>query len=159
MIFQFYPSPRIKGFSLLELLIVISIMALLGAAGAGFYRNFVKNVEVESITKVLAGDLRTARSKAMIGEEGMKWGAHVVNSGAGSIQYYELFSTATNYAAGTVVSTTTLPFGVAFSNPAAGASKDIIFTRISGTTTPETITVVSEGSTKSIVITSIGSIN
>lgn len=147
-----------RGFSLLELLIVIAIIALLAGAGAGFYRNIVKNIEIQSVAKVLAGDLRHMRSKSMIGENGLKWGAHIVNVN-GDSHYYVLFSTATNYAGGTALATTTLSSGVAFSDPSAGTSKDIIFTKITGTTTPATIVLTSEGSTQTINVTSIGTIN
>lgn len=148
-----------RGFSLLELLIVVAIIALLGAAGAGYYRGFVKSVELQSVSKTLAGDLKHVQSKSMIGEGGFKWGAHVVNTSGGS-QYYELFSTPTNYADATksVISTTTLSTGLAFADPSAGASKDIIFTKISGTTTAATVVVVSEGKYATTTISSIGAV-
>ncbi|MCK9344624.1 MAG: prepilin-type N-terminal cleavage/methylation domain-containing protein [Candidatus Pacebacteria bacterium] len=152
------PKSHSRGFSLLELLIVIAIMAGLAAAGAGFYRNMMKSVEIQSVTKVLAGDFRSMRSKSMIGEGGLKYGVHLVNAGTNT-HYYELFNTATNYAAGTVIATTTLPFGVTFSDPSTGMSKDIIFTKISGATTATTTSLVSEGSSQTISITSIGTIN
>lgn len=148
-----------RGFSLLELIIVIAIIALLGSIGSGYYRGFIKNVELQSVSKTLAGDLKHMRSKSMIGEDGVKWGAHIVNTSGGS-QYYELFSTPTNYTDGAkdVISTTTLSTGLTFYDPGVGASKDIIFTKISGTTTPATIVVVSEGAYATTTISSIGSI-
>lgn len=159
--FSFPPvHPRSQnGFSLLELLIVVAIIALLGAAGSGYYRGFVKTVELQSVSKTLAEDLRYARSKSMIGEGGVKWGAHMVNTSGGS-QYYELFSTPTNYAdAGkAVISTTTLSVGLTFSDPIAGANKDIIFTKISGTTTATTVAVVSEGKYATTTVVGIGTV-
>ncbi len=148
-------SPR--GFSLLELLIVLAIIAVLGTAGVGYYRGFVKSVELQSVTKTLASDLRQVRSKSMIGEGGVKWGAHFVNVSGGD-QYYELFSTPTNYAGGTVTATTTLSRGLVFSDPSAGTSKDIIFTKISGTTTPAIVVILSEGQYATTTVSSIGSI-
>lgn len=148
-----------KGFSLLELLIVIAIIALLGAIGSGYYRGFIKNIELQSVSKALMGDLKHIRSKSMIGEDGVKWGAHIVNTSGGD-QYYELFSTPTNYAdiAKDVISTTTLSVGLTFSDPGAGASKDIIFTKISGTTTATTVVVVSEGTYATTTISNIGAV-
>lgn len=148
-----------RGFSLLEILIVLAIIALLGATGVGYYRGFVKGVEIQSVSKTLAEDLRLARSKSMIGEGGFKWGAHVVNTNGGS-QYYELFSTPTNYADASklVISTTTLSSGLVFSDPTAGASKDIIFTKISGTTTAATVIITSEGNYATTTISNIGTV-
>lgn len=146
-----------RGFSLLELIIVIAIIAILGTAGVGYYRGFVKEVELRSASKALASDLAYMRSKAMIGEDSVKWGIHLVNTSGGD-QYYELFSTPTNYAGGTVTATTTLFGGLVFSDPSAGASKDIIFTKISGTTTPATIVILSEGQYATTTVSSIGSI-
>lgn len=146
-----------RGFSLLELLMVISIISILGSAGVGFYRGFVKNVELQSASKVIAGDLRYMRSKSMIGEGGTMWGVHIVNENGGS-QYYELFSTATDYPAGTIILTSTLPTGITFSDPSSGASKDIIFSKISGATTPATIVIDSEGSTQTLTISNIGTV-
>ncbi len=147
-----------KGFSLLELLLVTSIIALLGAAGVGSYRGLVKNVEVQSVAKTLASDLRQMRSKSMAGEGSVKWGVHIINVNGGE-QSYELFSTPTNYPAGTVVVKTILSPGLMFSDPAAGISKDIIFSKISGTTTPATVSIISEGVTQTLTVSSIGAIN
>lgn len=147
-----------RGFTLLELLIVVAIMSLLAAAGSGFYNGMVKNIQVESTAKILAADLRQMRSKSMIGDGNANWGAHVVNVNGGN-QYYELFSTPTNYAGGTIIGTTTLSKGIVFSDPSIGTSKDIIFSKISGTTTPTTVTFSRENSSQIISISGIGTIN
>lgn len=148
-----------RGFSLLELLIVMAIVVTLAAVGSGMYRNFGKNVELSSVAQEIAADLRHMQSKAMNGEGGFKWGGHFVNGA--SDDYYVLFSTsgATFADASTVsLATTTLSKTIAFSDPADSTSKDIIFNKISGTTTAATIIITSEGLIQTVNISSVGTI-
>ncbi len=146
-----------RGFTLLEVLIVIAIVGLLSAAGVGYFRNVVQQVSSESVVKILISDLRNAQAKAAAGEESRKWGIHVVNS---ATQYYQLFSTPTNYAdvPTSIEATTTLASGFVFTDPAAGMSKDIIFGGIGGTTTATTLALTNEGKTTTITISSLGTI-
>lgn len=144
-----------RGFSLLEVLMVVSIIAVLGTAGVGYYRNFAKNVEVKNFSQTLVSDLKYARSLSISGESSLKWGVHAVN---GADDYYEIFSTPTTYtdASKSVTSTTTLPRGLTWTSPAESASKDIIFNRISGTTTADTLIINSENGNTTVTITSLG---
>lgn len=139
----------------MEVLLVVSILSILGAAGVGYYRNFAKSVEMKSVVQTLVTDLKDARARSMGGRDSLTWGIHAVN---GTTDYYELFSTPTNYAdsARTVAATTTLPNSVPFTDPAPSSSKDIIFTRVSGTTTASTLTVSSEGVTTVVTISGLG---
>ncbi len=146
-----------RGFTLLEVLIVVAILGILSAAGVGYFRNVVQQVSSESITKILISDLRTAQAKAAAGEASRKWGIHAVN---GATQYYQLFSTPSNYADAqtSIEATTTFATGFLFTDPAAGMMKDIIFGGIGGTTTPTTLAITNEGKTTTITITSLGTI-
>lgn len=123
------------------------------------YRNFGKNVELSSAAQGIAADLRHMQSKAMAGEGGFKWGGHFVNGTPDD--YYVLFSTSgTTFADGSTVSlaTTTLSKSIAFSDPSDNTSKDIIFNKISGTTTAATVSVTSEGLIQTVNISSVGTI-
>ncbi len=147
-----------RGFTILELLIVIAIVAVIAVAGVGSYRNFGKSVQLSSTAHVIAADLRHVQAKAMIGDVGVKWGVRFVNGTPDD--YYELFSTPTTYADArkNVTATTTLSKGISFSDPAEGSSKDIIFNKISGTTTAATVVIVSEGGFATTTISAIGTI-
>lgn len=150
-------SGKQNGFSLLELVIVIAIVALIAAIGTGFYTNYGKSIEINSVSETISFDLKKAQSEAMIGEGTFKWGLHFVN---GVTDYYEIFSTPTNYSdLGKVVTATNyLPTSVTFSSPAPGFSTDIIFNKISGSTTASSIVLVSQSFTKTISVSGIGNI-
>lgn len=146
-----------KGFSLLEVVIIVAILGILAGAGAESYRTFGKDSELLSAKKTLIADLRYAQSRAMIGEGGFKWGVHVVS---GATDYYEVFSTPTDYTSGsmTQVSTTTLSKALDFALPISGSSQDIIFSKISGTTTATALHMTAEDRTEIITITELGTI-
>lgn len=56
---------RSSGFSLIELMVVIAIMALLAAFAIPGYSNWVGNSRVRSATEALANDLRRAQAEAV----------------------------------------------------------------------------------------------
>ena len=144
-----------RAFTLLELILVIGIITILSVAGVGSYRGFGKSSQIKSSAQIITEDLKYAQSKAMIGSGGYKWGIHFVNSGTQN--YYETFSTQTTYANGTTTATTTLSDKIIFSDP-SGASKDIIFSKISGNTTATSVSITSEGLTKTINVSAIGTV-
>lgn len=146
-----------KGFSLIEILIVVGILAILGLIATGFYRNFVKNVELESVNKAIVFDLRDARSRAMSGEDDLKWGIRFINNGS---DYYELFSTPTDYVSPstTVKNTVYLPGVIVFTNPPPASSSIVIFNKITATTTAASVSIFFENATRTITITGEGNV-
>lgn len=148
-------NDRRFGFSLVEIILVIAVLALILSIGFGHYRNFQKNVELETAATTLIFNLRNARSRSMAGEQARKWGAHLVN---GSSDYYELFSTTSDYASGLVDATTYLSNGVRFTDPGESASKDVIFNAINGSAAANSIALVFEDRIITITITVDGTI-
>jgi len=146
-----------KGFTLLELLIVIAILAIISTIGAGFYINYNKNIEINSVSKNIVSDLKQAQSRSMSGSGDFKWGIHFVN---GSEDYYELFSTPTDYNSGLKVISSKyyLSNGINFSVPVPDSSIDVIFDKINGGTINSSIVLESSDLTKTISISSIGNI-
>ena len=147
-----------RAFSLIEILIVVAILAIIGAIGSGFYINYGRNISLKSTAQTIVFDLKNAQSKSMTGVGGFKWGIHFVN---GDSDYYETFSTPTDYnnLSKVVVSTKYLPDSIFFADPISGSSKDVIFNKISGSTTSSLIKIISSDFTKNINISSIGGIS
>lgn len=150
------PSSRnhTSGFTLLEILLVVSILAIVTTVGIGVYRNLAKRVEFEEAKAVFVSDMKYARAAAMSGESGLPWGIHVENSADDT---YAMFS-GSSYASGTVDSTTTLPMGVVWASPSEGTSTDILFSRITGTTTAATVIMISGDTSQTVTITAVGHI-
>jgi prepilin-type N-terminal cleavage/methylation domain-containing protein len=144
-----------RGFSLLEVLLVVAVLAIVGAAGVGSYLNAAKSIESTSTARTVIADIRLARAKAMGGQDDRRWGVHVVN---GAADYYEIFSTPSNYAdaATTVSDTVYLPAGISFSNPGESATRDIVFSTVFGTTTATTLVLASQTESHTITITALG---
>lgn len=146
-----------KGFSLLELLLVVAILAIAAVMSVGYYRNYVKSVELESAAKLIAADLRTARSKAMLGDGSLKWGVNFVNS---STDYHELFSTPTDYqnASTSVQTTTYLLSGINFTVPPSASATNVIFNKITGAAASTSVTISFENNSQNINVSANGTI-
>lgn len=114
-----------SGFTLLEVILVVGIIAIVGVAGLAFYRNFAKGNALEMAAKTIISDLVNARAKAMAGEDGVKWGIHFVN---GVDDYYELFSTPSDYSSPSkqIVETKYLPGQIVFTNPGEGSGPNTV---------------------------------
>lgn len=149
-------SHSTSGFSLLELLLVVAVLAILGGIGSSYYFNVVKNIEMSTAAAGVISDLKHAQNSAMAGETGVRWGVHFVN---GTDDYYQVFSTPTNFASAstTITSIIYLPQQVTFANPSEGSTKDVLFERITGVVASTTVTLASSDSTRIITVPAVGS--
>lgn len=147
-----------KGFTLMEVLLTISIVVVIAGVGAGFYLNYAKNVELKSTANTLVSDLRQAQSKSMTGNGGLKWGVHFVN---GDSDYYEIFSTSTDYGdeGKNIIFTRYLEYGIFFVEPSESSTKDVIFNKITGSTTESPIVLRSSDNIIIVNISSVGLIS
>lgn len=148
-----------KGITLIETLLVIGVLVILAVTGSGIYRNYSKNVELEANASAIISDLKSVQSKAMSGEDGFKWGIRFVNPPAGADDYYEIFSTATDYLGGTVKRRGYLTDRITFSDPIEGDNNDVIFNKVRGTVdSQEQVILTFEGINRNITVTTIGTI-
>ncbi len=150
------PNTTQRGFTMLELIIIVAIVAIIGVGSIGSLRNLGKSAELSFTAKVIAADLRLMQAKAMIGEGGRMWGVRFEKNSILGDRYMH-FSTLTNYASGITTATTTLMKGITFSDPASGI-KDIIFSKISGATVSTTVVIVYEGKFATTTISAIAGI-
>lgn len=146
-----------SGFTLLETLLVIGVLTILAVTGTGVYRNYSKNVELESDAGAVISDLKSVQSKAINGEDDLKWGIHFVN---GASDYYEIFSTSNSYAVGSSIKRTVyLLDRITFSDPGEGVNKDIIFNKVRGTVDAQAqIVLAFEAFNRTITVTTLGNI-
>ena len=151
-----------RGFTLLEVILVIAILAIISTISFSYLGGFKTSSELDETAGQIVGKLREAQSKAMTGEDGKKWGVHFDN--AGSDSSYDFFSTTNSYASGSAIVETIylthLAQGVTFSMPAAGQSVDVIFSKITGVPAVAQNVVISlQNSTKTIIVETSGRIH
>ena len=140
-----------KGFTLLEILLVVALMAVLAGFSVAVYRNYGASIQLDIY------DLRQMQTRAAAGQGRLNWGAHFVN---GAQDYYELFSSPSNYADGgkLTLSLVYLPGNVIFTRPANSSNQDIIFASITGATTADYVTISADNNAKSVNVTASGSV-
>lgn len=125
------------GFTLVELLITVGIIAILAGFGTVNFFSYKQKNDISSAGQKLLAVLRDAQQKSIGQESGMQWGVHFVNST--STDYYEVFHGA-SYSSGNVVSKTVLAGGLNLSDLQSGNSKDVVFSPVSGH--PGTTTII-----------------
>jgi len=149
------------GFTLLEMLIVVAVLAVIGALSANYLTSYQKDLNLDKDSSQIFNYLEEARNKSLAKEDNKAWGIHFENPASGS-DFFELYSTDTNYAGGTVSEKIYLSSGVVFSDPATGNSTDIQFSKLSATIVSATsVTIVSQTSnnTKTITVNTEGRVS
>lgn len=137
-----------RGFTLIELILVIAILSFISLFSAPFYSRFLLQNAVDNTVDELSGSLRKAQTYSMAGKQGSSWS---VNFSANTITLYK----------GTVFAVRDTALDEKFSiNPNVNVSgmSDISFSRITGLPTPGSaaITVSSHGNSKTVIMNSQG---
>lgn len=149
----------IAGFTLIELLIVIALTAVIAGIGAATYFNQNGQEELKTMEERIVADMRSTMNKAAAQENGQQWGMHFDNTVSGQNFYSVWYGS--SYAAGTT--TTKITFAASslyFTNPAAGTSTDVIFTKPFGLPlTAATITIANYQGSLTINVNTNGTIS
>lgn len=139
-----------KGFTFIELILVVALISIVTAMSAVFYTRFLTQNAVLNTVDQLVGQMHKAQIYAMSGRQGSNWG---VNYSSSVITLYS----GNSYLARNNV------FDEKFSvnsNITVSGFSDINFNRLTGVpnVTP-TITITGNNNTKSIIINSQGGIS
>lgn len=119
-----------EGFSLIELLLTLAIMAVLGAVGAVNLSAFSQERALLSQGEKVVVVIRDVQDRAVAEESASAWGIKITNNASGSDQYETFYGA--SYAAGTVDDIFYLPTGLALAAPAAGSNTEIVFAKGTG---------------------------
>lgn len=65
-----------KGFTLMELVLVIAILGIIAAFGYGSYANFLRQSSLDSAANEIIAVLREAQANAQASNEGYAWGVY-----------------------------------------------------------------------------------
>lgn len=140
---------RAFGFTLLELLIVLGILAVVAVASAPFLASSISRNDLQTSTWKLVDDLRRAQTQAMAGHTNSAWGVHVQTD-------RHVFFRGTTYNISDPDNIVTmLPGTITISNISLnGGSSDIRFTKIRGNTNDYgTLTLLDSNSNETTTIT------
>jgi prepilin-type N-terminal cleavage/methylation domain-containing protein len=139
-----------RGFTFLELLIVVAIVGIVSLSSISFYSRFFTQNAVSNTVDQLTSEMRKAQSYAMSGKQNGDWGVRYASN---QIILFQGSSYATRNAAFDEKFTTNTSVAV------SGLS-DIIFSRMTGTPSASpTITVSGAGSTSTITVNAQGVVN
>lgn len=94
----------------------------------------------------MVADIRETMGRSRTQESGNQWGVHFDNpTGAGN-DFYQIWYGA-SYAGGTIAERVNLSPGLNFTDPAAGASKDAVFSKTTGLPTVSSTIVIQSSAT------------
>lgn len=130
-----------KGFTLMEILITISIFAILAVIATLNLTGSRNGTNLAGTTKQIGALLREAQSDTMSDDRGTVWGVHFDN--AAGAPFYALFASST-YSAAAVVGRYPLSAGVTYATSTLpqGSAINIIFAQITGAASASTSIVL-----------------
>lgn len=124
-----------KGFTLIEVLLTISLVAIAAMMSSIFYGRFIFSQSIMVVSDQLEGSLREAQAYSMAGKDNVQWGVAIE---AQNIILFQGDSFATRDREMDTVST--IDHGVT-----VAASSETVFARMTGVPDTQTVFVISDG--------------
>ena len=125
-----------KGFTLVEILIVLAVLTVMAVVGSINFFNYYSRQNLELTVDEVAALLRDAQNRSLTQQDGDgdnqgdQWGVHFENATT-TRDFVRLFS-GSSYASSTVATTNIFRIGIQFTDPDLGTSKDVIFSKVTG---------------------------
>ncbi|MBI4407176.1 MAG: hypothetical protein HY565_01610 [Candidatus Kerfeldbacteria bacterium] len=127
----------VRGYSYIQMLLVIALLALLAAVASPYYLAWQQRQSLRSTSSILLSDLRYVQSKAMQREQDASWGIYIDDSS----KHYTLFHGASYSASDAYNQTVSYPASVSIS---ASPTNEIALAGLTGAVASEiTITMTS----------------
>jgi len=147
------------GFTVIEILLTVSIIAILTSVGMVNYTRNYRITALKNAAEEIATGFRLAQQKSMSQEQGVAWGVHL-NNADGANPYFDVFFNA--YAPENIIHHYRLPDTVGISNPVEGSGFTMSFAKLTGLPSTSTaITLINRGSgqTRTITINQFGGLD
>lgn len=150
-----------RGFSLIELLLVMAILAILSSGVAIWFFGYQRQVELNSVSKMIVDTLRDAQSRSISGKDFAKWGVYFDTIGNKFILFRD---DGTGYSGAAVKEENYLTSFVKIGSVSlAGGGNEIIFNNLGGGTAQYGIIRIKQSDDtagfKDIIVTEMGKID
>jgi len=142
----------IRGFTFIEVIIVIAVLGIIVGLGIPFYQSFQVSSQLDNTTQQLIQTLRRAQLKATASENFSDFGVHF------ELQSFTLFQGSTYSPIDSLNEVYDLTSVLSISS---GPGPDVVFARVDGTTsnTGSVTITTSNGESSIITINGLGAIN
>lgn len=149
-----------KGFTLIEVIIVIAIVGILGGMGIGYYFNYLQQTTIKSAGDKIGAFLYSTQQKSIGQEASSQWGVHFENPTGATGSFFASFK-GSSY---TTPEEKIFLEGYDYQFPADGTSVDVSFNKITGKVAGGTVKKVivqlpAGGAAKTIRVMPTGSIS